>query len=397
MDVLDPRAYEAVRRPLLEAETLPPQCYTSREFYDREVSEIFMKCWNLIGREDYVKEPGNFYAFKLVGIPAFVVRGRDAKIRAFINTCRHRGSRLLDGDGQCRSISCQYHGWTYELDGRLLAANGMEDTLNFSPSDYGLIEIKVDTWMGFLFVNFDNNCGSLRDYLGNLHEYTDSYGLESMVTTKRHDFRVHTNWKAYIENSQEIFHIPTIHRQTFGGLKADWTHVNGAPGNFTIQGTRLRNPTPRSVLAGQKGFDQIPTLRGPAAQGAQIILVYPCTIIACDLDCMWFRQMYPDGPDWVHFSYATCFPKRTVERPDFEEIVQNYYKRNDMSLAEDNSAMEMVLVGLSQPFGSAGRFSSREPLVHAIDNWILDRIFGAASQPQGSKERSSALEDSPVS
>lgn len=382
MNTLDPQIYAGVRRPLLQAETLPPHSYTSHEFYEREVSEIFMKCWNIIGREDYLKEPGDFFTFKLVGIPAFVVRGRDEKIRGFINTCRHRGARLLEGNGNATSIACPYHSWTYDLDGSLLAANGMEDTLDYSASEFGLIEIRVDTWMGFLFVNFDPNCVSLRDYLGNLHEYTESYGLDSMVTTKRVDFRVRTNWKNYVENSQEVFHLPTIHRRTFGLIKADWTHVDGAPGNFTIQGTRLKDPAPRSVLSGQKGFDRIPGLRGPAAQGAQIILIYPCTIVACDLDSMWFRQMEPDGPDWVHYKAGFCYPKTTVERPDFEEVVQNYYKRNDIVMAEDNSASEMQFAGLSQPFGRAGRFSSREPLVHTISNWVLDRMFGSMPPEQ---------------
>ena len=296
MNLLAPETYEGVRRPLLEAETLPPQCYTSREFYKLEVANIFMKCWNIIGREDYLKKPGDFFAFTIVEIPVFAVKAEDGRIRAFINSCRHRGARLLEDEGNCRGIVCPYHAWTYDLQGRLRGATGMADTIGFNAADFGLIEIKVDTWAGFLFVNFDPQSVSLKQYLGRLHEFTNSYSLDSMVTTYRKSFKLRTNWKSYVENSQEVFHLPTIHRRTFGTLKAEFTHTNGAPGNFTIQGTRLTNPKPRSVVEGAASFDRIPTLTGAAAQGAQYILVYPCTIIGCDLDFMWFRSTEPEGP-----------------------------------------------------------------------------------------------------
>jgi choline monooxygenase len=375
--LLDPKTYAGVRRPLLDAETLPPQCYTSPDFYKREVEQIFMKVWNVVGRVDFAPTPGDHFIFTLVGIPCFAIRGRDNKLRAFVNSCRHRAARLLEQDGNCQAINCPYHAWSYDLDGTLRMANGMEQSHGFNAAEFSLHEINVDTWAGFVFVNFDMNAASLSDYLVGLDRFTESYGHGDMVTTKRFEFRLKTNWKSYVENSQEIFHLPTIHRGTFGGLKAEFTHHNGAPGNFTVQGTRLAVPKPRSVVDGQKSFDRIPTLRGVAAEGAQYILVYPCTIIGCDLDFMWYRHMEPDGPDSVHYKAAFCFPKEAAARPDFAEIAENYYSRAKLVMTEDNSAAEMQFAGMNQPFARPSRFSHREPLVHAIDNWILDRMFGA--------------------
>ena len=99
VDLFEPDVYTGVRRSLLEATTLPPHCYTSPEFYQREVSNIFMKCWNLIGRVDYVKNPGDYFTRTLVGNSIIVMRGDDGKIRAFANSCRHRGAKLLEGEG----------------------------------------------------------------------------------------------------------------------------------------------------------------------------------------------------------------------------------------------------------------------------------------------------------
>ncbi len=108
MDLFDPELFEGVRRALTEAETLPPECYTSPEFHAREIETIFMKKWNLIGRGDDVANPGDYMVRTLVGVSFIVMRGGDGEIRGFVNSCRHRGSRLLGGAGSCERIVCPY-------------------------------------------------------------------------------------------------------------------------------------------------------------------------------------------------------------------------------------------------------------------------------------------------
>ena len=97
MNLFDPAVYTAVRRPLREAQTLPPACYFSPEFYQREVDEIFLKKWNLVGRVDYLQKPGDFMARELAGVHFMVIRGDDGVLRAFVNHCRHRGGAAAGG------------------------------------------------------------------------------------------------------------------------------------------------------------------------------------------------------------------------------------------------------------------------------------------------------------
>jgi choline monooxygenase len=380
MNLFDPDAYARVRKPLLEAETLPPACYTSHEFYEREVSNIFLKCWNLIGRAEYLKNAGDYFTASLVGVSLIIIRGEDGHIRAFINSCRHRGAKLLEGTGNCKAIRCPYHSWLYSTAGDLRAPNGMQETRNFDPSQFGLTQVRLDEWSGFLFVNLDPGCVSLREYLGDIDTFTASYEFEKMVTVRRKDLTVRTNWKSYIENSLENFHLPTVHQGTIGGVKAQWNPIDGAPGNYVL--LQSRTAASRATLGGAVAFDRIATLRGPAAEGAQYILIYPCSVIGADLDCMWFKQMAPDGPRMVQYSAGFCFPRASVERADFEQIVPNYHKRFDLVISEDNGIAEVQLQGLSNPFSRPGRFSSLEPLVHTIDNWILDRVLGQQSIQQ---------------
>ena len=98
-DIFNPRHYKRVRLPQLEAETLPPWCYTSQAFYEREVERIFMRYWVFIGRSDCLPDPGDYFTLDPVDVPLIVVRDGDGEVRAFANTCRHRGTRLADGQG----------------------------------------------------------------------------------------------------------------------------------------------------------------------------------------------------------------------------------------------------------------------------------------------------------
>src|SRR5258708_12840380 len=232
--LFDPGTYADVRRPLLEAGTLPPECYTSTDFYQQEVFSIFSEWWNLIGRGDVVKNPGDFFTHTLVGVSLIIMRGEDGKIRAFVNSCRHRGAKILRGEGSCKGIRCPYHSWLYSTLGELRNSNGMQDTLDFSYDDYGLLEVKLDIWCGFLFVNFDPNCISLREYLGDLGDYTHSYEFDSMITVKRREVSLQTNWKNYIQNSMESFHLPTGHHKTIGRTQAEVDAADGHPRNYAI-------------------------------------------------------------------------------------------------------------------------------------------------------------------
>lgn len=382
MDFLDPSTYSGVRRRLDHAHTLPPQCYTSDAFFRLEVERIFLKCWNLVGRADYVPSAGDYFTLELVGIPVVVVRGRDGELRAFVNACRHRGAKLVDGSGRCTMIRCPYHSWVYETDGRLRSAVGMQGAADFDPHDYGLKQVRLELWLGFVFICFDEDALPLAAYLGDLTDHVASYGFEDMVTVARKDFAVRSNWKCYVENSMENFHLPTVHEKSIGGVQAVWTPIVGDPGNYVILHSKAERS--RATLSGEPGFEPIPTLTGRAAEGAQYILVYPATVLGCDLDCMWFKQMIPDGPDRMRNLAAFCFPRRVVERPDFEQVVAAYHRRFDVVIGEDNGIAERQFAGLNHAFAAPGRLSPREPLVHVIDNWILDRVLGhGARAPAG--------------
>lgn len=371
-NMFDPAHYRSVRLPPLEATTLPAWCYTARQFYEREVERIFGTAWNFLAREDEIPNPGDYMTFELCGEPILVLRDKVGTLRAFANTCRHRGTKLLEGTGNCRVISCPYHGWAYALSGELIGAPGMEQTLAFDKNDYGLVLLRLESWAGFLFVNLDRKAGPLKEYLGDLPDRLASHDAADMVCVRRRNYDVACNWKIYIENAMEEYHTPTVHRLSIGKQVTESERGRGE-----WQGMHMPATKTIALLAEDlaSAFPPIPTLDAKAAQGTYFIMIYPCTFLAATQDCLWWLQEFPQGPDRTKVAIGSCFPRATVARSDFTEKVEKYYRRWDKSLPEDNAISERQQAGVHSSFCSPGRLSFHEPIVRDIANWVLDRVL----------------------
>jgi choline monooxygenase len=376
-DLFDPAHYAATRRPLLEAETLPPWCYTSETFYRREVDRIFGKVWNFVGHVSQVANPGDYFALTFAGIPTIILRDLSGTLRAFANTCRHRGSALLEGTGNARAIVCPYHSWTYALDGTLRAAPEMQQTLHFDTADNGLIPLRLDTWGGFLFLCFDAEAPDLTHYLGDLPDRVAAYGLEHMACTRRKAFMIECNWKLFVENAKESYHIATVHRNTinkYASARSSGYWVEETSGNYVS--TFAQHDGSMALLQGDPGFPANERLAGlREAGGTRAPLIYPSTYLACTIDCAWYLELHPLGPHRTRLIHGALFPRHRIERDDFAAKAANYYKRWDITIEEDIVASDRQQLGMAGPFVRPGRFSYREPLVHQIDNWVLDRVL----------------------
>ncbi|MFI4986250.1 MAG: aromatic ring-hydroxylating dioxygenase subunit alpha [Alphaproteobacteria bacterium] len=371
-ELFDPAHYANVRLPVLEAETLPAWCYTSEAFYKREVARIFKRAWNFIGREDELPNPGDYATFRLLGEPLLVVRGREGRLRAFANICRHRGTRMLEASGNCRVITCPYHGWAYALDGALIAAPGMDETRAFDRGRYGLLPVRLESWQGFLFATFDSAAEPLAAYLGDLPERLASYNFADMVCVRRRSYELACNWKVYLENAMEDYHTPTVHKASIGKQLTLRLEGRGAWAGTHLPGERTIALLPEDAAS---ALPPIPSLAGEAAHGSYFLALYPATFFAATQDCMWWLQQFPLGPERTKVVHGCCFPRASVARGDFAAKVEKYYRRWDTSLAEDNAISERQQAGLTSSFSRPGRLSCREPLVHDIANWVLDRVL----------------------
>ena len=372
-DLLDPRQYASVRLPLPEAEGLPPACYTDPAFYRREIDSVFLSSWIMVGRLERIPGPGDYFTADVGGVELIVLRDSERRIRAYSNSCRHRGSRLLSGSGNIRAISCPYHAWTYALDGGLRAAPGMERTLNFSIEDYALVQVRADTWGGFIFVCADSSAPPLAEHIGDLCDILAPYQFETMRMGRRLEFDVACNWKAWVENFMEGYHIPTVHRRTISKFKAINVPQPRGKGQYDL--IWERHPGTLGLLEGDAGFPPIETLAGETAEGSRFAIIYPNSMIAMTIDAMWSFECHPVGPERSRVVLTSCFPGARFDHPDFAALAANYYKRQDIVVEEDNAISEVQQNGLRSPLARRGRFSVKEPIVHSLDNWVLDRVL----------------------
>jgi phenylpropionate dioxygenase-like ring-hydroxylating dioxygenase large terminal subunit len=306
-------------------------------------------------------------------VPVIVVRGSDGEIRAFANTCRHRGSMLAQGEGNCRAFRCPYHSWTYDIDGALLVAPQMDQTTGFDPAEWHLTPVRLECWAGFMFLNFDPHARPLMQYLGDLPGKLASYRFEDMVCVRRKEYELACNWKIYVENAMEAYHITTVHRSTLSRQKGKPSEAQPAAGEYCALFKEHKGS--RALLEGDTGFPPMDHLSDLASQGSWYPLLYPSTMFGCTYDCMWWLELHPMGPLRTMI-VGSCFPKSYTERPDFAEVVQRYYKRWDISIPEDNAISELQQRGLASPFAKQGRLSAAEPPVHTFGNWVLDRVLG---------------------
>jgi choline monooxygenase len=193
------------------AHTLASKYYVDAAWHRRECERIFWRTWQCVGWRDQVQNAGDYFTFDLCNEPLLITRHVEGTLRGFYNVCRHRAGPVAEDCGSRKVFRCGYHGWTYGLDGRLLNAPEMEGTCDFAYGDFGLRPVQAAEWGGLVFVNLDMSAEPLPAALGELPQQTAKFDLERMQFYKRHDYVMECNWKVYIDNFLEGYHLPSVH------------------------------------------------------------------------------------------------------------------------------------------------------------------------------------------
>ncbi len=204
------------------AQTLASKFYTDPAILDIEKARIFRRTWQLVGTlsqncgeinglKRTISDPETFFTAEVVGEPVVVVRDKQGTLRAFSNVCRHRAGPIAVGSGCKNVLRCAYHGWTYTLDGRLIGTPDVEGVEFFDRSTMGMFPLRLETWGQFIFINFDPNAVSLSAYLGKIPEQARGFQFEGLQLAERRDYIINCNWKVYVDNYLEGYHIPIAH------------------------------------------------------------------------------------------------------------------------------------------------------------------------------------------
>ena len=193
--------------------TLPWSWYSDPQLLQLEQERIFRRGWQYVGPLEHAGQPGEFFTSRIGDVPVLVARGRDERLRAFLNVCRHRGAVLVEGRGSRETLQCRYHAWTYDLEGRLRTAPRADREPGLDTEDICLLELPVEAWGPMVFVNPDVEAAPLAETLGPVpgHFAAGGIDLDGLRFYRRTDLEVACNWKIAVENYLECYHCAVAH------------------------------------------------------------------------------------------------------------------------------------------------------------------------------------------
>jgi phenylpropionate dioxygenase-like ring-hydroxylating dioxygenase large terminal subunit len=352
--------------------TLPAWCYTSKQWFDREKKNLFNNAWHFICLASCLDE-GDFLTRTILGNNIIVLRDRDNTIKAFYNSCRHRGAPITDQKkGNVNSLICPYHKWSYDLKGNLLSANGLSSEVKRRCADnLNLKEIPLEIANNLVFINFSSVHEPLNAYLGDyIESIAKPHRTDKMRCIHSREYVLNSNWKLYVEVDMETLHTPCIHSDSIGKQP-----VEILKGNDQWIGVFHRSdvsPALKPTLKG-KGFPYTEGIYGEALNGTHFCVILPGFFIVTAQDCMWWIQKTPISESQVAVHVGYCFPEETLVRPDYDEISQHYIDRWNQVIAEDDWITEYQQKGLNE--NVSGIYTDKERVVQHFDRMIVAKVL----------------------
>jgi choline monooxygenase len=332
-------------------ETLPARLYREAAIYETERREIFARSWQLLAHESQFARPGDYMATTFAGFPLVAVKGEDGRIRAFHNVCRHRAGPLVDdGAGHCAgAFVCRYHAWKYALDGRLASARDFGPADGFDPRDFSLYPLKCEIWRGFVFVNMDRDAPPLEEAIAPLENRMRHLAPERFRRARLSSHDIACNWKTYVENYLEGYHIPIIHPTLTASIAADY-------------GTELEPPA----------IFYRATPKNDAAVAGLWAWAWPCLGVNVYADGILMERMWPMGVEKTRLDYLFLFAEDADEADIERQIAASV-----VTTKEDVLICEAVQRNLDAGIYQTGRLSPKHEAGVAWFQQEVGRALGA--------------------
>jgi len=211
-----------LQHPELGTGPVPTYPYVSKEYFEREREKIFKRTWLNVGRVEEISEPGDYFVkeIALCNASILIVRGKDGVVRGFHNVCRHRATKLVwDEQGSRTKFSCNYHGWTYSPEGKLIGVPEEDMFFALDRNEYGLLPLATDVWEGFIFINLEPHPEeTLKEYLGELVHLLGGYPFGELPVCYQFNADLKCNWKVIVDSQQEGYHAKMLHRRSLPGF-----------------------------------------------------------------------------------------------------------------------------------------------------------------------------------
>lgn len=361
-----------VRQPLARASHVPYRLYSDPAVLALEKERLFMKDWLAVGRVEQIPNTGDHLTLDVFDEPVVIARNAKGEINAFSNFCLHRGAEISrKGIGNVTEFTCPYHNWLYDLDGNLVGAPHMRDTEGFEVHKCRLPRVRVDTWGGFIFINFDVTAPPLAEFVSVFAKEFSFLRMEDCAIGAQVEFNLGCNWKFVVENLFDVYHVTTIHAGTFGKYRDTVDYFTDAPGQASLFGYYKSAP---SMDSGKSLFGHMPwladkpdTFACSGFQGPNIQMFGRC-------DGVIVHTIWPIAPDRTRMKSYLLFPRSFFDDPDFQQKADKYADYLKKIIDEDEAAITSLQRAANSRLFHPGRMAKLEHGVYNVLNYYLDRI-----------------------
>jgi choline monooxygenase len=349
-----------VDRDPARAWTLPASSYFDPAIFHDEMSRIFSRTWQLIGHHGQVAQSGDYFTAELAGEPLLVARSVSGELNGFYNVCRHRAGPPATGCGSRKLFRCGYHGWTYDLQGKLISAPEFEGQPGFDAADFSLTPVRTEEWCNLIFASLDLPAPAIELQLSELEAQFRSFPFEKMKLLERRTYEMHCNWKTYIDNYLEGYHLPSVHP----GLNRELDY-----GAYTVEphSTYVRQFSP---MRGARAADGITRLYSEGLT-TDYFWTFPNWMLNCYPDNVQVNMICPlDAERTLAIFDWYGLPER-LSNPDTRRSIEFSHQTQ----IEDIAICETVQKNLHSRSYQRGRYSiKQEAGVHAFHRMYAETM-----------------------
>jgi len=360
---------------IARAWTLPSTLYTDSTVFAAERERIFARTWQVVGHASQVTNPGDYFTTEILGEPLVFVRGNEGQLRGFYNVCRHRAGPPAEGCGSRKLFRCGYHGWTYGLDGSLISATEIDGVEGFRPEDFALAPVRTEEWFNLVFVNLDPDAPPLRESLGELPTQAEKFPFSGMKLFERRTYDMKCNWKTYVDNYLEGYHLPSVHpglnRELDFNAYVVEPHMPPSGDEGAKRG--LGYVRQFSPIRGAQPGDTTPRRYQEAREDltTDYFWIFPNWMLNCYPDNVSLNIVLPVEPERTLAIFEWYLPEKDHSSPAAKASVEF----SDQIQIEDVAICEAVQKNFSSRSYTRGRFSvKQEKGVHAFHRMYAEMM-----------------------
>jgi phenylpropionate dioxygenase-like ring-hydroxylating dioxygenase large terminal subunit len=365
------------------AKSLAQRYFVSPEVFAEEQDRIFSKQWVLVGHQNQIAEPGDYFVTEVASESLIIVRDKGGEVHGFYNVCRHRGTRLReDRIGHLSAIQCPYHAWTYGLDGRLIGAPHMDQVPDFDKADYSLHAVNLALWEGLIFVNLvdagtrlrseatarqaPGDFISLERWFAPLNGKFSHWNMPILRAAKRIEYDVKANWKLMFENYSECYHCPGVHPMLSKVSPYDSAENDLTEGPF-LGGFMKINKGAGLTMSGKACA--LPVGEIENLQEVFYYSIFPNMLLSLHPEYVMVHQLWPQSPERTFILCDWFFHPAAFNLSDFkpEDAIEFW----DMTNKQDWHVCELSQQGIASRAYKPGPYSARESIPAAWDEYYL--------------------------